>query len=65
MGTAKAFLGLSEKKFWRTSPRRLLVMIEEWKRIQRSLQGIPEPGEESTGAGMTAEEAMWASWDSF
>jgi hypothetical protein len=68
MGTAKAFLGLSEKRFWRTSPRTLMSMIDQWKRVQRSLSGLsPDPDEEE-GAGesepQSALDRFWASWDS-
>ena len=43
-------------------------MIEQWKKIQRGLMGIPEPGESPPGEPgvdrpMTEEEAMWAAWD--
>ena len=59
---AISFLGLDDNAFWKMSPRRLVAMIEQWKKIQRALAGIPEPTTEDTPMP-SAEADMWAAWD--
>jgi len=41
-----------------------MVLLDQWKTIQRNLHGVAEQEEEEeAGAPLSAEAAIWSSWD--